>query len=303
MYTPRTENKIAARRLPAGRRLALLAEVGASNSERSRVQARTTGKYNVDTGAGTLQIQWIKNQHYDNRFGRVELKGRFGLGWFTTRPRSAIPSSERQANNPFGFGAVTTPINIYNPAPIAPLADPNKPESYAPSQNLRKEHLRLRQHQPRLVAQAAGRGAQVRRQLHQHQPEDASPGTRCIRSRPRRAPASCGKWRRATTLYGSYMRALEDGPTATAGTVNEFQILAPTESVQKEIGVRTEYIKGVNLNVDYFDIVRANAVANQVAGRALQRIPVRRHQPPARIRNRRQRQAGPRMVGQRAPRS
>jgi iron complex outermembrane receptor protein len=62
------------------------------------------------------------------------------------------------------------------------------------------------------------------------------------------------------------MRALEDGPTATAGTVNEFQILKPTESTQKEIGLRSEFIPGVNANIDYFDIVRANAVANQVAG-------------------------------------
>jgi peptidoglycan/LPS O-acetylase OafA/YrhL len=44
-----------------------------------------------------------------------------------------------------------------------------------------------------------------------------------------------------TTIYGSFMRAVEDGPTATAGSVNEFQILAPTQSTQKEVGLRTAF--------------------------------------------------------------
>lgn len=265
MYTPRTVNKMLRADYLLADDWRLLAEVGASNSERSRVQARTSGKYNVDTGAGTLQIQWIKNQHYDNRFGRVELKGRFGHGWFNNDATFGYSSSERQANNPFGFGAVTTPINIYNPAPIAQLADPNKPESYAPSQNLEKsiyvyDNISLGD-SLKLLAGVRKSDASFTSTNQKTFAQNT------LHSKPT-APGAGILWQvaPATTLYGSYMRALEDGPTATAGTVNEFQILAPTESVQKEIGLRTEYIKGVNLNVDYFDIVRANAVANQVAG-------------------------------------
>ena len=72
-YTPRTVNKTLRSDYLFSDDWKLLVEIGASDSERSRVQARTTGNYNIATGAATMQIQWIKNQQYDNKFGKVEL--------------------------------------------------------------------------------------------------------------------------------------------------------------------------------------------------------------------------------------
>ena len=264
-YTPSTVNQILRGDYLLSDNWKVLAEIGSSSSERSRVQARTTGTYNVASGAGTMQIQWIKNQHYDNTFGRVELNGKFKLASISNDAAFGYSSSERKANNPFGFGTATTPINIYNPAPIPVLADPNKPISYAPSKNIENsvyfyDTLGLT---PTLKVLAGVRKSDA--QFTSTNQKTFAQNT--LKSSPT-APGAGVLWEFApkTTLYGSFMRALEDGPTAPTGSTNEFQILAPTESTQKEIGIRTEFFKGIYANIDYFDIKRANAVTNSVAG-------------------------------------
>lgn len=264
-YTPRTVNKTLRGDYLFSDDWKLLVEIGTSDSERSRVQARTTGNYNIATGAATMQIQWIKNQQYDNKYGKVELDGRFDLGPVKNDAALGYSSTERAANNPFGFGSATTPINLYNPLPIPQLVDPNKPARYAPSDNQEKslyvyDTLGLTPSLKVLLG--------VRKSDAQFKSTDQKTLVENTSKSSPTAPGAGVLWDVApgTTLYGSYMRAVEDGPTAPSGDTNEFQILAPTESTQKEIGVRTEYVKGFRANIDYFDIVRANAVANQAPG-------------------------------------
>jgi iron complex outermembrane receptor protein len=264
-YTPHTHNKIVRLDYRISDQWRALAEVGASNSERSRVQARTTGKYDVDTGAGTLQIQWIKNQHYDNSFARAELVGRFALAGIANDAAFGASESIRRANNPFGFASVNTPINIYDPAPIPYFQRPDKPENYAPSRNQEKS---LYVYDTVSLTSTLKVLAGVRKSAAEFTNTNQKTFARStLESRPT-APGAGIMWEVAprTTVYGSFMRAVEDGPTATAGSVNEFQILAPTQSTQKEVGLRTAFFGPVFANIDYFDIERANAVTNKVAG-------------------------------------
>ncbi|MCX7176801.1 MAG: TonB-dependent receptor, partial [Proteobacteria bacterium] len=250
IYTPRTENKMLRADYIVSDNWKALAEVGASNSERNRVQARTTGKYDVATGAGTMQIQWIKDQHYDNKFARAELQGKFDLGPVKNDASIGYSSSERDGNNPFGFAAATTPINIYDPAPIPRLVDPNKPISYAPSVNLEKS---LYVYDTVALGQSLKILAGARKSDTEFTSTNQKTFARTTLKSTPTAPGAGLLWEVAprTTVYGSYMRAFEDGPTATANTKNEFQILEPTESTQKEIGVRSTFFKGFYANVDY----------------------------------------------------
>jgi iron complex outermembrane receptor protein len=264
-YTPHTRNKIARADYLLSDHWRVLAEVGASNSERSRVQARTTGKYDVDTGAATMQIQWIRNQHYDNHFARAELNGRFALAGIGNDASFGFSQSDRKANNPFGFGTATAPTNIYNPAPLPVLADPMKPEQFAPSHNLEKSLYVY-------DTVAIGSSLKVLAGVRKSDASFSSTNQKTfvqntLKSRPT-APGAGALWEVAprTVVYGSFMRAVEDGPTATPGSTNEFQILAPTESTQKEIGLRSEFVKNTYVNIDYFDINRANGVTNRVKG-------------------------------------
>lgn len=264
-YTPHTHNKIARIEYRLSDQWRTLAEVGASNSERSRVQSRTTGKYDVESGAGTMQIQWIKNQHYDNNFARAELLGHFTLAGLANDAALGVSRSVRRANNPFGFASVTTPINIYDPAPIPYFERPNKPENFAPSRNLEKS---VYVYDTLALTSTLKVLAGVRKSDAEFMNTNQKTFVRStLKSRPT-APGLGVMWEVAprTSLYGSFMRAVEDGPTATAGSTNEFQILAPTQSTQKEIGVRSAFFGPVFVNIDYFDIERANAVTNKVAG-------------------------------------
>ena len=264
-YTPHSVNKMLRADYLINKSWSLMAEVGASNSERSRVQARTTGNYNVLTGVGTMQIQWIKNQHYDNQFARGQLQGNFELAGIKNDASLGYSSSERDSNNPFGFAAATTPINIYHPLPLPVLTDPMKLATYAPSVNLEKslyayDTVSLASNLKILVG--------VRKSDAQFTSTNQKTLAKTTLKSTPTAPGAGLLWDVAprTTVYGSYMRAFEDGPTATANTINEFQNLQPTESTQKEIGIRSSYFKGTYANIDYFDILRANAVASQVAG-------------------------------------
>lgn len=264
-YTPHTVNQILRADYLLTENWKVLAEAGSSSSERSRIQARTKGNYDVNSGAGTMQIQWIKDQHYDNRFNRVELNGKFDLASIRNDAAFGLSSAERKANNPFGFGTVNVPINIYNPALIPVQTDPNKPIKYAPSKSVENslyfyDTIGLT---PTLKVLAGVRKSDA--EFTNTNQKTLVQST--LKTSPT-APGAGVLWEFApsTTLYGSYMRAMEDGPTAPSGSNNEFQILAPTESTQKEIGIRTEFFRGINANIDYFDIMRANAVTSTVAG-------------------------------------
>jgi iron complex outermembrane receptor protein len=263
-YTPHTHNKVARIDYLLSNNWRVLAEVGASNSERSRVGVRTTGKYDVNTGAGTMQIQWIKNQHYDNSFARAELHGHFLFGGMGNDAAFGVSESVRRGNNPFGFATVNTPVNIYDPAPLPYFDRPDKPEQYAPSRNTEKS---LYIYDTLAITDTFKVLAGVRKSDAQFMNTNQRTFVQTtLKDRPT-APGLGATWQFAptTSLYGSFMRAVEDGPTATAGSINEFQLLAPAQSTQKEIGVRTEF-HGVFANIDYFDINRANAVTNKAPG-------------------------------------
>lgn len=264
-YTPRTVNTMLRADYEISKDWSLMAEMGRSDSDRTRVQARTTGNTNLVTGAGTMQLQWIKDQEYNNKFSRAEILGRFDLWTLKNEASFGYSSSERDSNNPFGFGQVNTPINIYNPSPIPVLADPMKPITYAPSVN--KENS-LYFYDTVSITPSLKVLAGARYSDASFTSTSQKTFVQTTKTATPTAPGLGVMWDIApqTTLYGSYMRAFEDGPTATAGSTNEFQNLEPTESTQKEIGIRSTPFKGFYVNIDYFDIERANAVKNSVAG-------------------------------------
>jgi iron complex outermembrane receptor protein len=65
-----------------------------------------------------------------------------------------------------------------------------------------------------------------------------------------------------TSFYASYIEGLEEGGTAPLSTVNGGQVLSPGKSKQKEVGVRSEAIRGLQVSLAYFNIERASAYTN-----------------------------------------
>jgi iron complex outermembrane recepter protein len=67
---------------------------------------------------------------------------------------------------------------------------------------------------------------------------------------------------RHLSVYGSYVKALEESPQAPANTVNFGSFLPPAVAIQHELGVKITNWNNFTATVGYFDIIRANAVTN-----------------------------------------
>ena len=68
------------------------------------------------------------------------------------------------------------------------------------------------------------------------------------------------------SLYGNYIEALEAGPTAPRGTVNEGEIFPPSVTDQIEFGVKFD-LDGLGLTAGLFQIERPNGITNTTTNR------------------------------------
>ncbi len=68
------------------------------------------------------------------------------------------------------------------------------------------------------------------------------------------------------SLYGNYIEALERGPTAPRGTVNEGEIFPPSVTDQIELGVKFD-LDGLGLTAGLFQIERPNGITNVTTNR------------------------------------
>ncbi len=68
------------------------------------------------------------------------------------------------------------------------------------------------------------------------------------------------------SLYGNYIEALEQGPTAPRGTVNEGEIFPPSVTDQIEFGVKFD-LDGLGLTAGLFQIERPNGITDATTNR------------------------------------
>ena len=68
------------------------------------------------------------------------------------------------------------------------------------------------------------------------------------------------------SLYGNYIEALEQGPTAPIGTVNEGEIFPPSVTDQIEFGVKFD-LDGLGLTAGLFQIEKPNGITNATTNR------------------------------------
>ena len=68
------------------------------------------------------------------------------------------------------------------------------------------------------------------------------------------------------SLYGNYIEALEQGPTAPRGTVNEGEIFPPSVTNQIELGVKLD-LDGLGLTAGLFQIEKPNGITDAATNR------------------------------------
>ncbi|AXF25910.1 TonB-dependent siderophore receptor [Burkholderia pyrrocinia] len=235
----------------------VLAEIGQSDSDRSRLTTRIGG-YNVFTGAGGIPTVSEVTQVYFNKYKRVELLGQFSTGPLTHDITFGVSRSERIAETP-AQNTIVLPVrvNIFDPVPL-PAPVPTRPNTSLPKQVNADTGL--------YTYDVVGVGPKWKFLI----------GFRESRSSANDGFVSSSTWVASpafgilydvlptTTLFASYMKGLEDGGVAPANAKNAYQVLAPAVSTQYEIGVRDHYFRWLQFSASVFDIKRANAVTNSV---------------------------------------
>jgi iron complex outermembrane receptor protein len=266
VYTPRTENAVARVEYKIAPGWEALAEFGKSKSQRSRTQARVT-LTNVDTGDGKENILFIHDQRYENTYQKVELQGRFSTWSLGHALTVGYSSAQRDSNIPSTYSPLPAnnnkPINIYAPVEMPAPIDSNTPLTYLPNSS-KDSGLYI------YDTLSIGRDIKLLAGLRK---TDYS----FSQARVPNGPLMTTKFKPTaegvgilyditpqTTIYSSYMQAMEDGPIAPSGPIqgktvsNAFAVLEPSISTQREIGIRSTFFSGVYFNLDYFDIVKKN---------------------------------------------
>ncbi|MDB5906438.1 MAG: TonB-dependent siderophore receptor [Massilia sp.] len=258
-YTPSTRNTALRADYLLNDEWTLMGEIGRSDADRSRFSSRV-GTYNLNTGAGTETITFLRGQLYQNKFARTELKGHLITAMLRHDLTLGVATSERFYNNPSTANA-KVPQNIYDPVVIPPPVMPATPPTFLP-QDSKDTGV--------YVYDAVGIGSDWKvlaglRQTKYKADNLKTGGLHSITDSTTSSPALGLLYDLlpATTVYASYMKGLEETGQAPIGTVNEFQILPPAVATQKEVGIRSSYFSGVSANVALFDITRANSVTDE----------------------------------------
>ncbi len=257
VYEPQTDNV----QLRADYKLSadwnLMAEAGRSESSRSRFTNRIID-YNIQTGAGTNRITVTRNQEYVNEFYRAEIDGRFATGSLKHDLTLGVSSSERYASQPTAFN-FSQPQNIYEPIPQAPPPTPSTAPQTRPQVS---KDVGLYAYDTISIGRQWKALAGIRSTTYDADNTLAN-GTHATRKSRTTSPALGVLYDPVpqVTVYASLMKGLEETGSAPVGTVNQFEILPPAEATQFEVGVRGTLL-GMQANLAYFDIERANALTD-----------------------------------------
>lgn len=236
---------------------ALRVEGGRALNHRSRVFSQFQN-YNVNTGAGTLSTSLADGQKYANENLRAELSAVFSTGpirhdavlGYTTNTRyqnGRVPQSGTLAQNLYN------PVVLTAPTRTIPLRD--NPSWIHDKGAYVFDRIAWGQWQAVLGLRRADYNSRLSNATTTNAPT--------LYSAEKTLPSAAliYKPREWLSLYGSYLEGLEEGGVAPANNINAFEILAPAQTKQKELGAKAE-LSGVVASIAYFEITRPSAYTN-----------------------------------------
>jgi iron complex outermembrane recepter protein len=236
---------------------AVLVQAGRSDTERNRHAVRIAG-YNVASGANGSVIDQITTNGNVNTFYRIELSGHFGTGSISHNLTTGLSRSERFSESAALNLTLPQRQNIFDPVSIpAPVVTraltPNLDQNSVDNAIYAYDTIGLL---PSLKLLAGLRYTKNTDSIETKADREGSTTSPAVGVLYDLTPK--------TQIYASYMSGLEAGTVAPGTSANANFVLAPAESKQKEIGIRDTTITGLQLNLSYFDITRANAVVDPI---------------------------------------
>lgn len=240
----------------------LVAEAGHALTYRTRLSSQFQN-YNLATGAGTLAITYNPSMRYTNDNYRVELYGRFKTFDVQHNLSVGVTSNERD-QDVYQRGNVNTPQNLYNPIPIAVFAAPTA-TTIRTLNHLRDSGIytydRITAFSDHLQVIGGVRLTDFRSNTYVFTTNNTTGVTTTTSAlysaKNKVSPMATAAYKPTSnsSIYVSYLKALESGATAANAQANAGQVLAPLESRQYEIGAKVDY-RGVLYQLGYFDIER-----------------------------------------------
>lgn len=262
VYHPRTQNTQLRTEYALARAWKLSAEISRSHSERTRLQDRIDIGTNLDTGIGNNTVAYIDNK-YTTDFYKIEALGKFRL-WDMPHNLTLGASYTKKDAESFTLTNIQPKgqkQNIYNPLTLAAPVVPNVPVVYSPF---------VSKNTGVYFYDTVGIGTKWKLLAGLRETSSTFESSKGVTEGKTPSPALGALYdiAPATTIYASYMKGLEEGPTAptNAQTRNPGEILPPAVSKQAEIGIRTSYFKGVSVNASAFDIDRPKGDTDPVSG-------------------------------------
>lgn len=229
-------------------------EAGNAHTNRDRIyvpftfaspQATTVG-----TGAGNLRVEFYPNQDYRNSNYRAETFGRFRTGNLRHDVSLGVTRNIRRANAP-NQGTVAFPQNYYAPVAVPVFTPPTTVITQVPT--LIKDFGyyvsdRVSAFEDKVQVIVGARSTDYT--------STTLTTNYVVTGKVQPMFSAVFKPTPNSSIYGSYLKGLEAGGNAPAGTVNAGSILPPLNSTQKEIGAKARLLDGLLAQLGFYEIER-----------------------------------------------
>ncbi len=208
-------------------------------------------KYNVATGAGTLQESVQDGQQYENRNLRLDVNGAFRTGFVSHDLTLGV--AQNWLHQPsFTTDYYTAKQNLYAPVAVTSLTPAGSKDFNEQNVVDRGAYAFDRMSlTPRLDVIAGARHGRFR------STQLGSPASAVSRVTP--TASVIYKVLADTSVYASYVEGLESAGTAPATAANAYQMLPAAVSRQHEIGVRSRIAGDALASLAFFNLRRASA--------------------------------------------
>jgi len=212
-------------------------------------------KYNVATGAGTLQASEQNGQMYENKIVRLEVNGQFKTGSIGHDITAGVSQSWLFQPD-FTTYYFTASQNLYNPIDISKLTSSGTPKQFY-AQHVRNSGAYL---YDRIDLTSKWQFVAGVRRSEYMSSQAGTPSSDISHT----SPSGSLIYRLApnTSVYASYVEALESAGSAPTTADNANQILPAAVSKQEEIGIRTRLANNTLVSLALFNIRQPSANTN-----------------------------------------
>ena len=228
--------------------------VGQSITRRDRF-AWVFQNYNVATGAGTLQASQQTGQMYENKIVRVDVNGAFKTGSINHAVTVGVSQDWIFQPN-FTTNTFTASQNLYNPIVITNLIPSGTPKLFL------AQHISNRGVYAYDQVDLTSRW-QVMFGVRNSDYAMSQAGTP-YSDITNTSPSGSITYRVApnTSVYASFVEALESAGTAPVTAANANQVLPAVVSKQEEVGIRSRFAGNTLASLALFNLRQPSAITN-----------------------------------------